>query len=113
MTTSSPRSSPSSTAPTPCSTTRRSFSRADVAFHRAIVEATDNALFLVLIDSLADVLLQLRRATLVDHDRAGRAVAEHRRIADALARRDVEGAVAAMRDHLADSLDAFRHAIED
>ena len=88
-------------------------SRADVAFHRAIVEATDNALFLVLMDSLADVLLQLRRATLADHDRAVQAVAEHRRIADALARRDVEGAVAAMRDHLADSLDAFRHAIED
>ncbi len=40
-------------------------SRADVKFHRAIAEATDNELFLVLLDSLGDVLYETRRATRV------------------------------------------------
>lgn len=82
-------------------------SAADVEFHRAIAEATGNPLFLVLVDSLGEVMLHIRRATLGDPDRGRTAVAAHRRVAHALAERDVEGAVAAMRDHLNDSRDAF------
>jgi DNA-binding FadR family transcriptional regulator len=86
-------------------------SRADIEFHRAIAEATDNPLFLVLVDSLGEVMLHIRRATLGDQGRGQTAVEAHRRIAVALAARDVEGAVAAMREHLSDSRDAFaRHA---
>lgn len=82
-------------------------SAADVAFHRAIAAATGNPLFLVLVDSLGDVLLQIRRATLDDPERGRVAVAAHRAIADALLVRDAEGAVARMRDHLEDSRVAF------
>jgi GntR family transcriptional repressor for pyruvate dehydrogenase complex len=79
-------------------------SLADTAFHRAIAEATDNPLYLVLVDSLADVLLEIRRATLGKNHRGAAALAEHRLIAEALSRRDPEKSVEAMRDHLEKSL---------
>jgi len=82
-------------------------SAADVEFHRAIAEATGNPLFLVLVDSLGEVMLHIRKATLGDSDRGRIAVVAHRRIAEALAARDVAGAVAAMREHLDDSRDVF------
>lgn len=82
-------------------------SKADVAFHRAIVEATGNPLFLVLVDSLGDVLLEIRRATLGERGRGQIALDAHRAITEALERRDTAAAVAAMRAHLVDSRDAF------
>ncbi len=82
-------------------------SAADVDFHRAIAEATANPLFLVLVDSIGEVMLHIRRATLGDPGRGRTAVAAHRVIAKALAERDVDAAVAAMREHLSDSRDVF------
>ncbi len=87
-------------------------SRADVAFHRAIAEATENELFLVLVDSLGEVLLNIRRATLRDPGRAKITLEQHRQIADALEDRNPDRAVAAMRAHLDDSLDSLKHALE-
>jgi DNA-binding FadR family transcriptional regulator len=86
-------------------------SLADVAFHRAIAEASGNELFLVLVDSLAEVMLDIRRATLHEPGRAAATLAQHRRIADELERRDAEGAVQAMREHLVDSLATLKHAL--
>lgn len=85
---------------------------ADVLFHRAIAEATGNELFLVLVDSLSDVLLHVRRATLGDKERGVLALEQHSRIASALEERDVNGAVEAMRFHLSDSLEAFLRTSE-
>lgn len=82
---------------------------ADVFFHRAIAEATGNELFLVLVDSLSDVLLHVRRATLGNKERGSAALEQHARIAAALEKRDVEEAVEAMRFHLSDSFEAFMH----
>jgi GntR family transcriptional repressor for pyruvate dehydrogenase complex len=87
-------------------------SEADVEFHRAIARAAENELYLVLVDSLGDVLMEIRRATLARPGRADAAIAQHGRVVDALLRRDVEGAVDAMREHLADSLHAFRDAVD-
>src|SRR5699024_2477233 len=82
-------------------------SLADVAFHRVIAEAADNDLFLVLLDSLSDVMLHIRLATLGVPGRSAVALEQHRAIAAAVARRDADGAVAAMRRHLDDSLVAL------
>lgn len=76
---------------------------ADVEFHRSIAEATDNPLFLVLVDSLADVMLEIRRATLRDPTRGRSALDEHRLVAEAIARRDPAAALDAMRSHLSTS----------
>ena len=85
---------------------------ADVEFHRALAAATGNPLFEVLVDSLRDVILRMRVTTLVDPDRGRVAAAEHRRIADALERRDEAAAVDAMRDHLSHSVEAYSRALE-
>jgi GntR family transcriptional repressor for pyruvate dehydrogenase complex len=75
----------------------------DMQFHRLIASATKNLLFVVLLDSLGDVLLELRRRSLAVQGRRDGAVAEHRRILDSLTAGDVTAARAAMADHLAGS----------
>ncbi|MDM4761554.1 FadR/GntR family transcriptional regulator [Galbitalea sp. SE-J8] len=87
-------------------------SAADVAFHRAIAEASDNPLFPLLVDSLGTVLYRIRRATLNAPGRGEIALEAHRRIARALTARDESAAVAAMREHLEDSRRALARAIE-
>jgi GntR family transcriptional repressor for pyruvate dehydrogenase complex len=73
----------------------------DMEFHRLIASATKNTLFVILLDSLGDVLLELRRRSLAVAGRRDEAVAEHRRILAAMAERDVPAARAAMAEHLA------------
>lgn len=84
---------------------------ADVAFHRAIAEATGNPLFGVLLDSLGDLLLEVRRATLGVPGRVAATHAHHDRIARALEERDPEGAVEAMRAHLDEGYQALSEAL--
>ncbi len=75
-------------------------SEADVAFHRAIAEATGNQLFAVLLDSLGHILLDVRRATLGAPGQISSTYAQHDAIARALEARDADAAAAAMRMHL-------------
>lgn len=84
---------------------------ADVQFHRSIAAATNNELFLVLIDSVGDVLLEMRLATMGQQERIRAAREQHKKIVDAMALRDVAAAVEAMRQHLEDSSRAFRSAM--
>ncbi len=82
-------------------------SQADIAFHRSIAGAVGNPLFLVLIDSIADVLLHAREATLKDSARGQVALDAHRAIVRALELRDPAASADAMTAHLTDSLVAF------
>jgi GntR family transcriptional repressor for pyruvate dehydrogenase complex len=75
-------------------------STADVEFHRAIARATHNELFLLLLDSIGDIMLEIRRATLKDRARVDEVLAAHREIARRIAAHDEDGAEAAMRLHL-------------
>jgi len=85
-------------------------SRADVAFHRAVAEATHNELYLVILDALGDVLLDIRRATLHLDGRPRQTLLAHRSILERIAARDGEGAREAMRDHLQESQQAWAEA---
>jgi GntR family transcriptional regulator, transcriptional repressor for pyruvate dehydrogenase complex len=78
-------------------------SRADVAFHRAIAETTHNPLYVVMLDSIGDVMLEVRRATLGLKGRPAKGVKAHRQILARIAAQDESGAREAMRKHLADS----------
>lgn len=86
-------------------------SKADVEFHEQLARATGNDLFIALVNSFRDIILRMREATLVDPSRGTAAAAEHLRIAEALERRDQDAAVAAMRDHLGISVQAYTEAL--
>jgi GntR family transcriptional repressor for pyruvate dehydrogenase complex len=73
---------------------------ADVEFHRAIARATHNELFPLLLDSIGDVMLEIRRAALVDRVSVDEVLTAHREIARRIAAHDDDGAEAAMRSHL-------------
>lgn len=71
----------------------------DLAFHRAIAEASGNLIHGLILDSFADLGLASRLRTI---GRAGKqtAVAHHRRIIAAIERRDPPAASRAMRLHI-------------
>lgn len=75
----------------------------DVSFHRLIASATRNVLFVVLLDSVGQVLFELRRRSLARDGRRTSAAREHQRILDALVARDPERARRAMEEHLQES----------
>ena len=68
----------------------------DVEFHRAIARMTHNELYLIMLDSIGPLMLEVRRATIGAPN--GRAVAYdiHKKIVDAIASRDPEQAREAM-----------------
>ena len=91
---------------------------ADFSFHRAIAEATNNAAFVAFIDGLGPKALPrtaLQRSagtSLISPAYLEKVQADHRRIFDAIARGDVEGAREAMNAHLANSQARYRGLIE-
>lgn len=72
---------------------------ADIAFHRALAAATNNPLFVLLLETVAQLLRESRRRTLTQ---SGTRLAheEHVRIYEKVARRDSAAARAAMRQHM-------------
>jgi GntR family transcriptional repressor for pyruvate dehydrogenase complex len=72
---------------------------ADLDFHGMIARATQNDLFSVLLGSISDALIEIRRENLAGGTGAD-TVAEHGRILNRIAERDPEGARDAMRKHL-------------
>jgi GntR family transcriptional regulator, transcriptional repressor for pyruvate dehydrogenase complex len=75
---------------------------ADVEFHGMIAKATHNPLYAIILDSLRDVLFQVRQSALHVPGRAHRGFEYHGEILDAIRRRDADAAVAHMREHLED-----------
>jgi len=71
----------------------------DVEFHRAIARGTHNELHLLLLDSIGDALIEIRRENLIAGSGPD-AIASHREILDRIAARDPDGAMRAMRAHL-------------
>lgn len=85
----------------------------DVEFHQLIAAATYNALFVVLLDSIGAVLMEIRRRSLTVPGRQAGAVAQHARILEALEARDVVRARESMSDHLLDSHQYYTAGLED
>jgi GntR family transcriptional repressor for pyruvate dehydrogenase complex len=73
---------------------------ADLAFHRAVAMTSGNEFFVVLIDSIRDVLLKVQLPTLAEEAIVRQAMTEHRRIAKAIAAGEPSRSRAAMREHL-------------
>jgi GntR family transcriptional repressor for pyruvate dehydrogenase complex len=75
----------------------------DVEFHMAIAAATKNPLYKVLLASIGDVLLEVRRAAFADEKLMRYAVDAHGSILERLVAHDRTGAADAMRLHLEDA----------
>ena len=76
------------------------FVEADLDFHLALAEATQNALIPALIDSIVDLLREQRKRISNTPGGLERGQFHHKRILEAIIRRDAEAARIAMRDHL-------------
>jgi GntR family transcriptional repressor for pyruvate dehydrogenase complex len=81
---------------------------ADVEFHRAVAVVAHNPLFVVMLDSIGDVMLEIRRATIGIPGRPAKGVKAHRKILAAIEAHDSAAAREAMREHLRDSERAWR-----
>lgn len=72
----------------------------DHAFHYRIATAAKNQVVLRIIDVLMDLLRESRERSLQVGGRAEKSLRGHRRILDAIRRRDPDGAADAMRAHI-------------
>lgn len=91
--------------------TRDDFTRVDIAFHSALAQATQNELYGLLLDSVADIMAQVRHLGFAVPGAAERTMKHHRAIFEQVQRGDWEGARQAMRDHLAEAEDTQRRAM--
>lgn len=73
---------------------------ADNSFHEALARATQNALILILINSIVNLLSEQRKQIFAVEGGPQRGQVHHRRILDSIIRRDPEAARAAMGSHL-------------
>lgn len=76
------------------------FHEADVAFHRAVIEATGNSALGRMTEPIHRALAAARRPLARPEHRLERSLPEHRRILAAIADRAPDAARAAMQDHL-------------
>ena len=83
-------------------------SELDVALHRAIAESVHNPLFLLMLDSIQPILLEIRRRVAGVPGRQGRAIEAHGRILASIKRHDPDGAQRAMTAHLEESREVWR-----
>lgn len=82
-------------------------SDADVEFHRTLARLTHNDLFLIMLDSVGDVLLKIRRATLGIPDDAATGHRHHEAIVESVRQHDPTAAREAMRRHLESALEIW------
>ncbi len=86
------------------------WAESDVAFHASIAHASHNPLYLVLLGSIADMLMEVRLTGIRLRGTPSRAYKHHRIILDRITAQDADGARQAMRDHLSESEDTYRRA---
>jgi GntR family transcriptional repressor for pyruvate dehydrogenase complex len=90
---------------------RESFATSDVDFHTALAMATHNELFVLLLDSISDVMLETRRTGYDVPGTPERGLKYHRAIFDQITAGDPEEARRAMREHLAEGEETLRKAL--
>jgi len=76
------------------------FVEADLDFHLALAEGTQNPFIPILMDSIIDLLREQRKRTGLTKGGLQRGQIHHKKILDAVMRHDSQGARQAMQDHL-------------
>ncbi len=86
------------------------WAEADVAFHAAIAAATHNPLYPLLLGSIADMLVEVRRTGATLPDTPQKAYRHHAAIHERISAGDRSGARQAMQEHLRESEETFQRA---
>jgi GntR family transcriptional repressor for pyruvate dehydrogenase complex len=90
---------------------RDEFAQSDVDFHAALASATHNELFSLVLDSLVDIMLQVRQLAFGVSDMPSRALKYHQAILEQVKAGDPSRARQAMREHLVESEETMRQAL--
>jgi len=87
------------------------FARTDVAFHAALAQATHNLLFGLILDSLADIMFEVRLSGFDVPGTVDSSLTYHRAIFEQVKAGNSEGARQAMREHMQESVEIQRKVI--
>ncbi len=98
--------------PAELQTKRDRYVQVDVDFHTALAHATHNELFPLLLNSLVDIMREVRQMGFAVAGSPQRALEFHRAICTQVQQGQAEAARQAMRDHLVDSEAVMRRAID-
>lgn len=85
--------------------------KSDVEFHAALARATQNELFVIVLDSLVDIMIEVRLLTLRVPGITRLALGYHERILDAVRDGDPEAARAVMDEHMDQAADTLRRSV--
>lgn len=87
------------------------FAQIDIAFHAALAQATHNQLFELLLDSLAEIMIEVRYSAFAVPDTPARAVRMHQAIFEQVQAGDAQGARQAMEAHLIEAEETQRKVL--
>jgi GntR family transcriptional repressor for pyruvate dehydrogenase complex len=87
------------------------FAQIDIAFHAILAQATHNGLFALLLDSLVEIMLEVRRSGFAVPDTPARALRMHQAIYEQVRAGDAEGARRAMHAHLLEAEETQRQVL--
>ena len=89
------------------------FAQKDAEFHRRLGQTTHNPLITLLLDSIRDLIAEVRTRVASDPGLYDRVMPGHLRILDAVAARDPQRACEAMMEHLTTALAIQKHIAEE
>ena len=91
----------------------REFAEKDAEFHRRLAQATHNPLLVLLLDSIRDLMAEVRTLVARQHGLFERVMPTHFQILECVVSHDGAGARSAMREHLAIALSIQRELIQE
>jgi GntR family transcriptional repressor for pyruvate dehydrogenase complex len=87
------------------------FARIDITFHAVLAQATHNELFALLLDSLAEIMLEVRCSGFAVPDTPARALRMHQAIFEQVRNGEMDGARRAMYAHLLEAEETQRKVL--
>jgi GntR family transcriptional repressor for pyruvate dehydrogenase complex len=91
---------------------REKFVKWDLAFHMALARATHNRIFPLFLESVNELMVEVRRLAFRTHGAPARSYRYHRAIFDQVELRHADAAREAMRNHLIEAEVTLRKALE-
>jgi GntR family transcriptional repressor for pyruvate dehydrogenase complex len=91
---------------------RDAFVQWDLEFHKALARATHNRLFSLLLESVSELMVEVRRLAFTRHGAPARSYRYHGAIYEQVQQSNAAGAREAMRDHLVEAEVTLRRVLD-